>query len=180
MNLLEDPTPVIVVGILAEAVLAAALVRTRRGFLLWPMAGVLGLVVIGVVVERLVVTEKERVATALYGAARAVEDNDRERVGTYVARYASDVLRRDVSYLDRLEFTGVTLRGMEITINELTSPPTAEARFFARAEFKDRSGDYPYGAYAANFTVELVREDGAWKIRSAEDDNMSPLVRDIR
>jgi hypothetical protein len=168
MNLLEDPTPVIVVGILAEAVLAAVLVRTRRGFLLWPMAGVLALVVIGWVVERLVVTEKERVGEVLNGAARAVQANDRDRLATYIARSASDELRRDVSYLDRWEFTGVTLRGMEITINELTSPPTAEAYFFARAEFTDRRRDYPYPAYAANFTVELVREDGAWKIRSAE------------
>ena len=168
MNLLEDPTPVIVVGILAEAALAAALVRTRRGFLLWPMAGVLVAVVIGVVVERLVVTEKERVGEALYGAARAVQDNDRERVATYIARSASGVRSQAMHYMGIYEFTGVTLRAVEITINELTSPPTAEARFFARAEFRDRTGENPYPGYAANFTVELVREDGVWKIRSAE------------
>ena len=179
-TLLEDPTPIIVLGILAEAILGVLLVQTRRGFWLWPMAGVLAVVAIGVIVERLVVTERERVEAAIYGAARAVEENDRDGVATFLARSASDVLRRATYYMGRFEFSSVTLRSMEITINELTSPPTAQATFFAKADFTDRQGEYMYPSYAANFTVELVREDGVWKIRSAEDDNLSPLMRDIR
>ncbi len=179
-TLLEDPTPIIVLGILAEAILGVLLVQTRRGFWLWPMAGVLALVVIGWVVERVVVTERERVEAAIRGCARAVEHNDRQGVAALLSRSATDILRRAVYWMDRLEFSEVSLRGMEIEINDLTSPPTAEATFHATVHYSDLRGEYGWGPYAADFVVELVLEDGAWKIRSAEDNNLSPLMRDIR
>jgi hypothetical protein len=178
--LLEDPTPIIVFGILAEAILAVILVRTRRGVLLWAMGGVLAVVLVGVIVERLVVTERKRVKATLYGIAKAVERNDQKAVATYLARSASDILRRVVGYMGRLEFTDVSLRRMEITINELTSPPTAEARFHATVHFNDRRGEALYNTYPADFEVILVLEDGQWKVQTAEDNNLSPLARDIR
>ena len=178
--LLEDPTPILVVGILAEAVLGVILARTRRGVLLWPMGGVLALVVIGVVVERLVVTERERVEAAIYGAADAVENNDRQRVKDFLSRSAPEVLRRALSYMDRVRFTSVSVRGLKVRINDLTSPRSAEATFTARADFTDQGGEYPYNTYAAQFLVKLVFEDGTWKVYSAEDDNLSALMRDVR
>jgi hypothetical protein len=178
--LLEDPTPILVFGVLAEAILAVALVRTRRGILLWVMGGVLAVVLIGLIVERLVVTERERVKAAVYGAAAAVERNDQAGVTSFVARSASDVLGRAIHYMNELEFSSVSLRGMEVTLNQLTSPPSAEATFFARVQFSDRSGSFPYQAYPAQIWATLVLEDGQWKIQSVEDNNLSPLARDVR
>ena len=60
-TLIEDPTPILVVGILIEAVLAIALLRTGRGVLLWAMLAVAGLTGLGLLLERWVVTERERV-----------------------------------------------------------------------------------------------------------------------
>ena len=74
---------------------------------------------------------------------RPSQDNDRDRVATFLARSASNVLRRAIYYMDRLEFTGVTLRGMEITINDLTSPPTAEAPSSPGSDFTDRQRQQP-------------------------------------
>ncbi len=173
--LLEDPTPIIVLGVLAEAILAGFLFTTRRGVLLWPMAGVLGLVVLGVVVGWLVETEVERVEKALYAAAAAVEQNDQKRAADFIARSASDTLQRAVYYMNRVQFSRVKLRGMKVTINELTSPPTAEARFFGTAQFKDRVGEYPYNTYAADFLVDLVQEDGTWKVEDIQGDPLKPL-----
>lgn len=179
-TLLEDPTPIIVFGILAEAILAVILVQTRRGVLLWPIAGVLAAVAIGVIVERLVVTERERVEATIYACARALEQNDARGVAACLSRSATDILRRAVYYIDRLEFGGVSLRGMEIEINDLTSPPTAEATFHVSVQYSDRRGEWGWGPYVADCVVGLVLEDGQWKVRSYEDNNLSPLVRDIR
>lgn len=173
--LAEDPTAILVLGIIAEAVLAAMLVSSRRGVLLWPMGGVLALVVLGVVLERLIVTERERVEAALHGAAAAMEANDRQRTASFIARSASEWLRRALYYMDRVKFHQIRLRGVEITINELTSPPTAEATFFGTAHYEDRQGEYPYGTYQSRFRVTLIREGGDWKVKDVEGDYLKPI-----
>ena len=73
---LESPWPWIVLGIVAEALLAAVLATTREGKLLWAMAGALVFMVAGVVVKRLVVTERERVEAAMEGIVAALNAND--------------------------------------------------------------------------------------------------------
>jgi len=133
-----------------------------------------------VIVERLVVTERERVEAAIRGCARAVERNDTRGAAAFVSDSATDIRRRALYWMDRLEFSEVSLRGMEITINDLTSPPTAEATFHATVQYSDRRGELGWGTYPADYVVELVLEDGAWKIRSAPDNYLSPLMRDIR
>ncbi len=77
--LFENPLRIIFIGIVIEAVLGIVLLRTGRGALLWAMLGVLALTLAGVVVERLVVTEKERVEMTLDGITSALEANDLKR-----------------------------------------------------------------------------------------------------
>ena len=48
--------------------------------------------------------------------------------------------------------------GLEIAINWLTSPPTAEARLTGYVGFKDRKGEYPYDGRPVKFTMKLRRE----------------------
>ncbi len=175
MIFLEDPTPIIVVGVITEAILAVVLVRTRRGGVLYAMGGVLLVVLIGLVVERLVVTEQKRIKATVYGAAGAIERNDQAGLGSYVAKSGSTLLRTAIGYMDRPEFSSVSLSGMEVTTNDLTSPPTAEATFYATVHFNDRHGEFPYGSYAAQIWVNLVLEDGQWKIQTVEDKKLNPL-----
>ena len=83
--LFENPLRIIFIGIVIEAVLGIVLLRTGRGAMLWAMLGVLALTLAGVAVERLVVTEKERVEMTLDGITSALEANDLTRVLSYIA-----------------------------------------------------------------------------------------------
>jgi hypothetical protein len=172
---LESPMPVLVIGVIAEVILLGFLVGTRRGVLLVPMAAVLVLMLVGVVVERLVVTERERVANTLYDAAAAIEANDTDRVKTFVAKTSSDVLRRAVYYMNLVEFESIRLHNLRIQINKLTSPPSAEARFDGTARYSDRTGNIPYSYYSSSFRVKLVLEPDGWKVQDVEGDPQKPL-----
>jgi hypothetical protein len=173
---LESPMPILAIGIVVEAILVGFLVSTRRGVLLAPMAGVLVLVLIGLAVERLVVTEREKVADTLYDAAKAIESNDVKRVESFIAKTGSEVLRRAARYMNLVEFESIKLHNLKVQINRLTSPPTAEARFDGTARYQDRTGTIPYGYYSATFRVTLVQEPDGWKVKDIEGDPEKPLT----
>ncbi len=92
--LFENPWWIIFTGVIIEAVLGIILYRTGRGALVWAMLAVLVLMVSGVIVERLVVTERERVEMTLDGIVAALEANDLNRVLSYVALEAVETRRR--------------------------------------------------------------------------------------
>jgi hypothetical protein len=85
MNLLEDPWPAIIGGGLLAAVLLVIGFKTGRG--LWLIIVGLVLVVTAglVVLERLVVTERERVEQTMVDTAAAVESNNVGAVLAYVS-----------------------------------------------------------------------------------------------
>ena len=76
------------IGVLALGLLGWLYVNLRHPRLLWAMGGVVAFVVLGVLVEWLVVTERERVEETIEKAAAAVEANDEEKFNTYLTRDA--------------------------------------------------------------------------------------------
>lgn len=160
----EDPTPILFAGIVAELVLALVFAHTRRPGVLAAMIGVLFLVGAAVLVERFVVTEREAVEQTLDGAAGALVAGDLARVYTYVSPSANYTRERAAWALDRVDFYAIKLRNMEIEINRLTNPPVAQARFRAVFRFRDRLDEFPYNSYELGFTVELEKIGDRWLV----------------
>ena len=163
-TLLENPLPIIFFGVIVMAVLAAVAVTYQRGVVLLAMLGVLLLVAGGVVLERLVVTEVERVEASLDGVAAALEANDLNGALQYVSPSADQTRSRAGEVLRWVRFTEVKVNSLEITINDLTSPPTAEAKFTGVFHFQDRTGKLFRESYAMGLTVELRLEGDRWLI----------------
>ena len=57
---------------------------------------------------------------------------------------------------------------VEITINRLKSPPTAEANFLAVGRGKDRKGEFPYQGFAQRVKVQLQLQGGRWLVTGYE------------
>lgn len=165
-TLLENPMPVIFIGIIAEAMLATILVSTRQAWALWAMLGVLVLVFAGVGIEVLVVTDVEKVEAALYGVADALEDNDLSRLlEEYVSPDAVNTRRRAINALELVEITSAKVSNLTIKINRLTRRPTALAEFFGAIRYEPRDPErIPYKYYGARFVVELRLEGDRWLV----------------
>ena len=165
-TLLENPMPVIFIGIIAEAMLATILVSTRQAWALWAMIGVLVLVFAGVGLERLVVTDVERVETALDGVADALEANDLTRLlEEHVSPDAANTRRRAISAMGQVEITSAKISNLTVTINRLTSRPTARVEFHGAVRYEPRDPErIPYKYYGARFIVELRLEGDRWVI----------------
>ena len=163
--LLEDPTPIILFGIVAEAVLGVILLRTGRAVLLWPMAGVLVLVLAGIGLERLVETDREQVEATLDRAAAAVAANDRDGLLVHIHPSASDT-RRLVNWgFGLADFTDAKITHFEVLgFNYLINPPRAEVRINGMIHFKLRRGETPYPKRPLKMTLKLQRESDRWLI----------------
>lgn len=164
MIFLESPWPILVIGIAIEAVLAILLLRTGLGRFLWAMLGVAVLTLAALMVERLVVTEREAVTDTIDACVAAIEANDLNRLLEHVSPSAMQP-RADARWvLGRFEFRMARISNLEFTINRLTSPPTAKAKFKALAAATDRQGEVPYQSLSGVVTVTLRKEGGRWLV----------------
>jgi len=163
----EEPTTALMLGGFALFILLIALWRTGRGVLLYVMLGVIILTGGLVLLERLVVTEYERVESTIELAATAIEANDVEGV---LAQLASDattlrnhVARRMFSVkIERAKFVD-----LNVTFNRLTNPPTATADFLANLKGTQSGVQF---TFPSRLTVVLIEEEGRWVVTSYKFD----------
>jgi len=163
-TLFENPWWIIFFGIILEAVLGIILFRTGRGALLWAMFGLFAFVILGVLVERIVVTEREQVEMTLDGITSALEANDINRLLSLVSSEAVQTRQRAAWAMGRIEVQSARIYKLEITVNQLTSPHTAKASFFGHISYRDRQGEIPYNNYGSNFVVDLRKENDIWVV----------------
>jgi flagellar motor component MotA len=166
----EDSMWMIFLGVAVIAVLGAVLFRTGRGYALWAMIGVAVLVVVGVTVEKLIVTEKEEVENTLDDIAAAMEANDLQKLLTYIAPSDKTSRIQATWAMDRCEIRSASILQLDVTVNRLTSPHTAQARFVGIIRYHDRKGQSPYGTHKSTFTVSFEKQGGRWIVTGYKTD----------
>lgn len=168
---LEHSGPILLVGVILEAIFGSMLVRTGRGVWLWPMIGVLLLTLGGVLIERWIETPQEQVAGALYGAASALEQNDVDRLFEYISPSARYTPQRARSVLQQYRFQQARITHLEIEINQLTSPPTAVAHLVGWISIEDTQGQ-PFYAGRVTLEVQLRWEKDRWRITGHQEQEL--------
>ena len=167
--LTEDPTLVLVIGALALSALIVALLKTGRAVLVLAILGVVLVVGACVLLEFLVVTERERVEATVYGVAAAMQDNDTNRVLSYISTRAGNVREQAQWVLRMFEVEEAKITdGPFIVINELTSPPSATVELMAVARGKLRTGSLGHKQFPSRFVVTLGLENDQWRIEHVE------------
>jgi hypothetical protein len=164
----ESPWPILFIGIGIEAVLAFLLLRTGLGKFLIAMIGVALLVVAGLIVERLVVTDREAVEQTLDTAVAAVRRNDLQGALNCISPSAQEPRRLTAMVFGWVHFEEAYIRRLEINVNRLTSPPSAQAKFQAIGRARDRRGEIPYEGFSRDVTLELRLEGGRWLVTGYE------------
>lgn len=168
--LFEDPTTVIVAGLLIEVLLGIALFKSGRGVLVLPMIGLLVLVGLCVLLERWYVTDREQVETALDGVCRALMANDVEGVLNYIDPEAGGIRSHVRSILPQAHITDARLYDLVIHVNGRTSPRTAQADFTGRVKGRFRGeGGGGEGLVLRKFTVNFRQEGEKWLITDYQD-----------
>jgi hypothetical protein len=171
----ESPWPFLLIGMAAEAVLAILLAQTGRGKFLWAMIGVGALTLVGLAVERLVVTDREAVENTLDAAVAAVAANDLPKVLSFTAPTAQKSRAEAQWILGRFQVDMARISGLEITLNRLTSPPTARAKFLAIGHGRDRTGQMPYNAFRQHVVVVLQLDGDRWLVTECSIEGLDTI-----
>jgi len=163
-TLLENPMPIIFLGIFAEAILGVMLVKTGRGALLLAMIAVLAVVLGGVGLEALVVTDREQVEATLEGGAAAFEANDLDRVLTFIAPDAQGTRNAARDALHWARFEQIKITNLEVTVVRTASPPTARAKLIVLVTARERRGDFALVGHPVPVEIQLQQAGDRWLV----------------
>lgn len=162
--LTEDPTLLLALLIAGEALLAVVLFRTGRAAVIGGMFALAVVLLAGIGVERMIVTDNERVEDCLDGIASALRANDVGRVVGYLAPAAASLKAEVENQLPQVRVLDAKIRDLRISINDYANPPTARATFLGVIHVKDKRGQLPRENYLQRFTVDLQWDDGRWLV----------------
>jgi len=175
MVFVESPWPILFIGIAVEAVLAFLLLRTGLGKYLIAMIGVAVVVVAGLVVEHFVITDRKAVAQTLDAAVAAVRTNNLQGALDCISPSAQKCRTFTSWVFGRVQFDEAHFSGLEVKVNRLTSPPSAEAKFLAVGRGTDRKGEMPYHGFARHVILQLQLEGGRWLVTGYDFEDSDKL-----
>jgi hypothetical protein len=168
----EDPTPILVVGGIALVILLVMLLKTGQGLYLIIMAGIAAFMGLAVLIDKLVVTDRERIEQVVYDAAQAAEQNRFDAVIACISPTATAVQQEARRWIGpRTKFNLVSITGMRVDLDHGRNPPTATAVFhvIASGQAGDRTMVYG-GGYNGVITAQFRKEGDRWMVIAYDHD----------
>lgn len=167
--LLERPVTIVAFGVVAVAVLVAALVQTgRRSFLHGAVAAV-ALTAGMLILERLVVTDVEQITAMLHELADDLARNDHPAILDHISVTAPELRQQAQKILQQVVIDSASIkRNLKVAVPPNRSTPVATASFNAVIVASDRHGvvtDQPYPRF---FILDLRKENGRWRVTRYE------------
>ncbi len=168
--LMESPLTIVVVSVLVDLALIAALIRSGRGMIL----GLLGLSVLVsaglLVAERMVVTDREAIRAAIDRIGDALVTNDLNKVLALLDPNATTLRERARGVLPQFNFKEASVGGdVKVVIQPAANPPTATAEFIGRFRLTAKhGGTLGYDQAVDRIHFGLKKIDGQWLISEAE------------
>ena len=173
--LFEQPLIIVVLGMLLILALGAAWSSSGRKELLFAMGAALALLVAGLIVERVVITDREAIDATLDQIARDVKNNNRKALIRHIHSGATKLRQRAEAELPNYEFTDCRItKVFSRDIDRTAEPRSAIVEFNVIV-----SGSFTYEGLSFSDTnilrwvkLHLVREkDGRWTVQEFDHDD---------
>jgi hypothetical protein len=167
-TMLENPWPAVMIGSLAVAILMGGWIQTGKQWLLALVTLPVLLTIGAVLMERLVVTDREAVRATLFEIAELVEQNRIEEALAYVHSSFTEVQQQARGELPAYDFLSVDIkRNLEIEVFPSLDPPEARAEFNVMVVLNSRDGAFGEMRVPRYVEVTMRREnDGRWRVAS--------------
>lgn len=161
---LSSPWPIVAIAGTVEAVLAIALCFTGRGRYLIAMGAVAAAALVGVAIERLIETDREKIERLLETARGALEANDKAKLLATIAPSAKGIRTAIDSAMRLGKFSETNIHNVVVEVNRTVSPPTAVAKFVAVASYAERQGVVAVSGYPMDVVATLKETPEGWLI----------------
>ena len=158
---------VAVVGLVLLAVSAMVWVGTQKRAAVGAMATGLVIALGAVATDYLWITPAEQVADTLHRLAKALEQNEPERVVEFLAADSESLRKEVLGRLRSIRVESVSIKSnLNVTVGVGRPPRTAESQFNAVAVVRDGRGSGDSYTVPRFFVVRWVHEDEGWRVAS--------------
>jgi hypothetical protein len=167
MWLFDTPIYIVLIAIVLGVLCGVAWTSTGRKELLYALGAVVALTVIMLIVERVVVTDREAIQQKLAEIARDVEANDLTRVVVHIAKGNPSIVQKVQNEMPGYDFTECRVTKIHNTdVDTSAQPRSAIVEFNVRFDGKFGQGGFEVrGPGVRWIQLQMVREeDGQWRV----------------
>jgi hypothetical protein len=161
-TLFENPLPILVVGGLLATFAVIVFLARRSSASLAALVAVLALTAVMLVVERVVVTEREQVEVALTTMLDAIESNDIPGAVACVDPAATSIRRDIEALMPLMKVEAANSASEQITLEESAQPPTATSQFQAYLRAQHQKSGLPVAYLNQRVDLHWVKRGDQW------------------
>ncbi len=171
----ENPVPILVFCVAAIAIIAIAFLQTGRKWCLYAGVAVVLLAASALVVDQVVITDREQIEITLRDLADLVGANDVPGVLAHIAADATRMRNDAERYLTRYQIERASIgQRIVVEIHERQQPPMATAEFTGRIEIPEAQEMAGRSIAVRKFRLQL-RKEGPGDWRCVDYEMMNPL-----
>ncbi len=164
--LLEQPLPILAIGTISVAIAIGGFLKTGHVKLVYLAIGIFAATMGCLLIERSVVTLKEQIETTLVQITHALEQEDNEFVLSHIASSAEPIKRQLRRVLTQYVVTKAKVKRNLTVLSKGPNKVTASVNAVLDVSPANHRGDR---FHVPNFyVVDLIKEDGCWKLTSYE------------
>ena len=177
--LFEQQLVIVVIGVALILALGAAWSASGRKEPLYAIAGVLVLLIAGLITERLVVTDREAIRATLAQMARDVQNNNRRATLQHIYSGARELRLKVESELRDYHFTECRITKVhKIDVDDRAEPRSAIVEFNvigSGSSEKESIGTVEH--FPRWVRLQMIREkDGRWTVSKLEHDSPERMI----
>jgi len=170
--LFEQRLVIVIIGIALLLALGATWSATGKKELLYAMGVSLALMLVGLIVERLVITDREAIHATLLTIARDVQSNNLKAVVRHVHSSTPELKQRAEAELPNYHFTECRITQIhDIKVDASTKPRSAVVEFnlIAVGDFKGAGIELTGATIPRWVRLQMaVEKDGRWAVQHFE------------
>jgi len=167
MWLFDSPIYIVLIGIVLGVFVGVGWTASGRKELLFALGAVVALTVIMLIVERVVITDREAIQATLAEIARDVQANDLQRVVGHIAKGHTSLVQKAQNEMPNYEFTECRVTKIHKTdIDASAEPRSAIVEFNVYVDGKFGRGGFEMTGPAVRWIqLQMIREeDGKWRV----------------
>jgi hypothetical protein len=165
---LDQPLYIVLIGIVLGVIVAGLWTASGRQELLYALGSVVAFTLVWLLVERLVVTDREAIGATLVELARDVQSNDIQRVTQHIAKANPSLSTRAQTEMPNYQFTECRVTKVHLTdIDASAEPRSAVVEFDVIADGTFRQAGFEVSQKVPRWVrLHMVREeDGQWRVQ---------------
>jgi hypothetical protein len=175
--LYEQPLTIVALGVVLILALGGAWSASGRKELLIACGAVFVLLVAGLIVEKIIVTDREAVRATVLQIARDVQQNDRRAVLAHIHSGSPQLRKQAEAELPKYQFTELRITKIHlIDVDRQAEPRSAIVEFNVIGSGSERGG-VEMDHIAQWIKLHMLREkDGRWTVADFEHDSPERMI----